>query len=98
MQNVLASREGEDSTTSSLQERGWTMSKIGKYLQNVKYETSEEKLGQEFMGPFKCYIMQQVHTDQHRLALRRCPVQRYLHYDGVGWCQLSRKKHSKWPL
>ena len=46
------------------------------------------------MGPFKCYVVQWGWGSQisRKIALRRCKVQHYLRYEGVGGGQIPRKK------
>ena len=47
------------------------------------------------MGPFKCYVTQMGWGGCHifwKKGLRRCKVQRYYRYEGVGGGPISRKK------
>ena len=56
------------------------------------------------MGPFKCYVTQMGVGRClifQKKALRRCKVQCYLRYEGVGGGPISRKKRYvtlEWPL
>ena len=53
-----------------------------------------------YQEPFKCYVMQWGYMDQHRSAFRRCMLQYYYRYEGVG-CPISRKNRYvtlEWPL